>query len=50
MQVRLEIDVQKLMQGEDAKDDAVCEDILQISTEDAKRIGEYAAANVTVGQ
>lgn len=47
--VRLEIDVQKLMQGEDAKDDAVCEDILQISTEDAKRIGEYAAANVTVG-
>lgn len=54
--VRLEIDAQSPIQGEAAKasgqdieDAAMGADSVRISPEDAKRIGEYAAANVTVG-
>ncbi len=54
--VRLEIDAQSPIQGEatkasgqDIEDAAMGADSVRISPEDAKRIGEYAAANVTVG-
>ena len=54
--VRLEIDAQSPVQGEatkasgkDIEDAAMGADSVRISPEDAKRIGEYAAANVTVG-
>lgn len=54
--VRLEIDAQSPIQGEatkasgqDIEDAAMGADSVRISPEDAKRIGEYTAANVTVG-
>lgn len=54
--VRLDIDAQSPVQGEatkasgqDIEDAAMGADSVRISPEDAKRLGEYAAANVTVG-